>query len=105
VRFGWRVGLRRDELRSRLEPERAEGLLETARAVGSAKYEALALGLLGRTHEALQRASSTASDLLLARVGPPEIATEAVHRMAGRLPAELRDQFLRRGPAAARVVS
>ena len=99
--YGWRVELRQLELRSRLEPELAERLLEVAGVRVSAKYEALALGRLGRTAEAAEAALRTGSDYLLALVGPPGPAGAAAERMAGRLPPGLRDGFLRAGRAAA----
>src|SRR5581483_5926362 len=88
--FRWRANLRQMELRSRLDPSLAEGLLDEARVRSSGKYEALALARLGRSDLAVPLAQQTGSILLVAQVAPPERAQAAVTTLAGRLPPELR---------------
>jgi hypothetical protein len=63
----------------------------------SAKYRALALAHLGRNGEAVAVASTTGSDLLVARVGPEPMAGQAAERIAGSLSADHRAGFLERG--------
>jgi hypothetical protein len=93
--YRWRVELRHAELASRLEPPAADGLLQLARAYGSAKYQALALARLGRRAEAATLAAG--SDYLLAQVAPAAQAKAARDRIAAGLPGELRPAFLERG--------
>jgi len=88
--FQARAELRHAEIGARLEPARAEQLLELARHRQSPKYQALALDRLGQTDEAVRVALPTRSDLLLAEVGPPEQARAALDRITLALPAELR---------------
>jgi tetratricopeptide (TPR) repeat protein len=57
--FHARAELRHAEIRARLEPARAEHLLELARRRQSPKYQALALGRLGQTDEAVRVALPT----------------------------------------------
>ena len=95
--FKWRAELRHREVRCRLEPDGAEELLLLSRQRRSRKYEALALGHLGRRDEAAVAASATGSDLLLAEVAPGPQARAAFDRLAASLPADLRDGFVTRG--------
>jgi class 3 adenylate cyclase/DNA-binding SARP family transcriptional activator len=97
VAFAWRVELLRLEVSCRLRPDRdlAESLLDTARRYVSAKYEAIALGYLGRHDEAVKVAEATGSPLLVARVGPPDVARRALDAVAAGLTPELRETFLR----------
>jgi DNA-binding SARP family transcriptional activator/tetratricopeptide (TPR) repeat protein len=95
--FIWRLELRYLELWARLEPPRAEALLERARVAGSRKYEALALAALGRTGEASRLARELGSDYLVAQVAPAQEAAEAVARMTRSLPPGLRGSFVDRG--------
>jgi tetratricopeptide (TPR) repeat protein len=97
VGFGWRVELQRLEIRSGLDPSRGEELLAQATRYGSAKYRALGLAHLGRFDEALAVATSTGSDLLVARAGPEPAALAAAERIAARLRVEQRAGFLERG--------
>lgn len=97
VAFGWRVELHRIDVRANLEPDLAEPLLDLARTYGSAKYEALAFRHLGRHDDALAAAQRTGSQLLVAHVGPPGIATAAADRVASALPADARAGFVERG--------
>ncbi len=80
--FRWRAELRLVEVASRLEPERAELLLDLSRQRGSAKYQALALGRLGHREEAAKMAETTGSALLLAegRAGSPGPRRHPGHR-------------------------
>jgi tetratricopeptide (TPR) repeat protein len=103
--YRWRVELRHAELTSRLDPAAAEGLLERARAYGSAKYQALALARLGRHEDAVRVATPVGSDYLLAQVAPAPLALAAVERMAAAVPAGLRGGFLDRGRLAAAVAA
>jgi tetratricopeptide (TPR) repeat protein len=98
--FKWRADLRYREVRCRLVPEEAEELLELSRQRRSRKYEALALGHLGRREEAAVAAEATGSDLLVAEVAPAAQAAAAFDRLAAALPAELRDGFVSRGRLA-----
>jgi DNA-binding SARP family transcriptional activator len=94
--FSGRARLRVLDVSSRLIPERSEELLAAARAASSPKYQAIALGRLGRREESLSVARTTGSDLLLATLdGSPE-ARAAVDRIARRLPAALRRPFQQR---------
>ena len=95
--FRWRAELRLVEVASRLEPERAELLLDLSRQRGSAKYQALALGRLGRHEEAAKMAESTGSALLLAEVAPEEQARDAIQAIAAAVPRDMRARFVRQG--------
>jgi tetratricopeptide (TPR) repeat protein len=95
--FHARAELRHAEIRARLEPDRAEHLLELARRRQSPKYEALALGRLGQTDEAVRVALPTGSDLLLAEVASPGRAQAALDRITVALPAELRAGYASNG--------
>lgn len=95
--FKPRAEMRLLEMRSRWDPEVAHQLLEYARRYSSRKYEALALRALGRPEEAGAAAARTGSDLLVAQLGAPPDRHAAVHRIAQRLPAELRESFVRTG--------
>jgi hypothetical protein len=97
--YRWRVELRHAELASRLDPPAAEALLELARRYGSTKYQALALGRLGRRAEAAGLAAAGGgSDYVLAQVAPPDQARAALDRIAAGLPGPLRSAFPERGP-------
>ena len=97
--YRWRVELRHAELASRLDPPAAEALLELARRYGSTKYQALALGRLGRRAEAAGlTAAGGGSDYVLAQVAQPDQARAALDRIAAGLPGPLRSAFLERGP-------
>ncbi len=97
VAYAWRIELRQLELLARLDLPRAEELRDIARLRGSTKYEALALSHLGRPTQAATVAAQTGSDWLLAAVATPDEARQAAVRVAQRLPAELRAEFLARG--------
>jgi DNA-binding SARP family transcriptional activator len=103
--FHARAELRHAEIRARLEPDRAELLLELARRRQSPKYQALALAHLGRPEEAVRVALSTGSNLLLAEVAPPEQARAALDRVTRALPAELRTGFAGHGRLARQLVA
>jgi DNA-binding SARP family transcriptional activator len=103
--FHARAELRHAELRARLEPDRAELLLELARRRQSPKYQALALARLGRREEAVRVALPTGSNLLLAEVAPPEQARAALDRVTRALPAELRTGFAGPGRLARQLVA
>ena len=98
--FHWRAELRVVELASRVGADSAERLLVDARDRGSAKYEALALHLLGHSHEASKIALKTGSMLLMAEVAPPADALKATDRLVTRLPRQLRHGFLTNGRLA-----
>lgn len=98
--FRWRAEMRVDELASRVGAESAERLLVNARASGSAKYQALALHLLGSSDEAGVIAATTGSVLLLAEVAPATEARAANERLVARLPRQLREGFIVRGRLA-----
>ncbi len=95
--FRWRAELRLIEVASRLEPARAELLLDLARQRGSAKYQALALARLGHREEAAAVAAPTGSALLLAEVAPERQARDALHAMAASLPRDMRSRFATHG--------
>jgi DNA-binding SARP family transcriptional activator len=95
--FRWRAELRLVEVASRLEPVRAELLLDLARQRGSAKYQALALARLGHRQEAAAVAAPTGSTLLLAEVAPDRQARDAVQAMAASLPRDMRSRFATHG--------
>ncbi len=97
VAFGWRLNLRRLEVLTRLQPDRAEELLAEATARGSIKYQALAWAALGHTDEAVSLAAKTGSDLLIAHVAADEEAAKAAGRVADRLAPDDRADFLQRG--------
>lgn len=105
VAFGWRIELHRLDLRARTDTSHAEPLLDRAREHGSAKYEALALAHLGRADAAAAVAQRTGSASLLARVAPEPVARRSFETMAGALPTDLRDGFVRRGVLARRLRS
>jgi hypothetical protein len=84
----------------RLVPDDAEELLELSQQRRSRKYEALALGHLGRHEDAAAAASATGSDLLVAEVAPRLQAQAAFDRLAAALPTELREGFVTRGRLA-----
>ncbi|MEW6154625.1 MAG: BTAD domain-containing putative transcriptional regulator [Actinomycetota bacterium] len=100
--FRWRAELRLRDVRCRLGPAdgEADELLDLARQRGSRKYEALALGHLGRRTEAAEAAAATGSDLLVAEVAPGPAAAEALGRVAAGLPVELREALVRGGRLA-----
>jgi tetratricopeptide (TPR) repeat protein len=98
--FGWRTELRHLAVRSRVEPAVAERLLTLARERDAPKYEALALARLGDRAAAAAAAARTGSDLLVAQVAPAPAARAALDRVAARLPAELRPDFLAEGATA-----
>jgi hypothetical protein len=91
--FHARAELRHAEIAARLEPDRAEQLLELARRRQSPKYQALALARLGQTDEAVRVALPTRSNLLLAEVAAPGQARAALDRVTRSLPSELRTSF------------
>ncbi len=95
--FRWRAELRLIEVGSRLEPARAELLLELARQRGSAKYQALALARLGHREEAAAVAVPTGSALLLAEVAPGRQARDALQTIAASLPRDIRSRFATHG--------
>jgi DNA-binding SARP family transcriptional activator len=95
--FRWRAELRLEDVASRLEPERAERLLDLARERGSPKYEALALGRLGRSAEAAAVAERTSSPLLVAEVAPAAQARAALQQIAATLPRDMRSRFAMHG--------
>jgi DNA-binding SARP family transcriptional activator/tetratricopeptide (TPR) repeat protein len=95
--FRWRAELRLEDVASRLEPARAERLLDLARQRGSLKYEALALGRLGRFKEAAAVADRTGSALLLAEVAPAPQARAALQQITTTLPREMRSRFVMHG--------
>jgi hypothetical protein len=95
--FRWRAELRLEDVACRMEPARAERLLDLARQRGSLKYEALALGRLGRSEEAAAVAERTASSLLLAEVAPAPQARAALQQLAAGLPREMRSRFVMHG--------
>ncbi|MEA2972326.1 MAG: hypothetical protein QOG82_784 [Actinomycetota bacterium] len=95
--FRWRAELRLIEVASRLEPARAELLLDLARQRGSAKYQALALARLGHREEAAAVAAPTGSALLLAEVAPDRQARDAIQSMATSLPRDMRSRFATHG--------
>ncbi len=95
--FRWRAELRLIEMASRLEPARAELLLDLARQRGSAKYQALALARLGHREEAAAVAVPTGSTLLLAEVAPDRQAKDALQAMAASLPRDMRSRFATHG--------
>ena len=95
--FRWRAELRLIEVASRLEPARAELLLDLARQRGSAKYQALALARLGHREEAAAVAAPTGSMLLLAEVAPDRQARDALQSMASSLPRDMRSRFATNG--------
>lgn len=97
VAFGWRVEVHRLDLRARLDPASGEELLTHARRYGSAKYGAFALSHLGRAVDAAELATTTGSDLLVAHVAPEPAASAAAERIAARLPAAYRSDFLDKG--------
>jgi DNA-binding SARP family transcriptional activator/energy-coupling factor transporter ATP-binding protein EcfA2 len=103
--FHARAELRHAELRARLEPGRAELLLELARRRQSPKYQALALARLGQVEEAVRVALPTGSDLLLAEVAPPGQAQAALDRLTLALPAELRSGFASTGRLARQLAA
>jgi len=99
--FRWRAELRLIEVASRLEPARAELLLDLARQRGSAKYQALALARLGHRDEAAAVAAPTGSALLLAEVAPDRQARDALQSIAASLPRDLRSRFASHGRLSA----
>jgi len=101
--FERRWELRLAELRSLLDPPRAEALLDLARLRGTRKYEALALAALGHRAEAAAVARPLGSDLLIARVAPEAEARAAADRVVVGLPQELRASFMTSGPPADRA--
>jgi tetratricopeptide (TPR) repeat protein len=103
--FHARAELRHAEIRARLEPDRAEHLLELARRWQSPKYQALALAGLGRVEEAVRVALPTGSDLLLAEVASPGQARAALGRISLALPAELRSGFASTGRLARQLAA
>jgi tetratricopeptide (TPR) repeat protein len=98
--FKWRAELRIIELGSRLGADDPEHLLTEARQRGSAKYEAIALHLLGRPEEATRVAEPTGSLLLLAEVAPAGAGQHAAAELEARLPRHLRAGFATRGRLA-----
>jgi tetratricopeptide (TPR) repeat protein len=98
--FKWRAELRFREMSCRLVLDDAEELLELSQQRRSRKYEALALGHLGRHEDAAAAASATGSDLLVAEVAPRLQAQAAFDRLAAALPTELREGFVTRGRLA-----
>lgn len=98
--FRWRAELRVVELECRIGLADPELLLVAGRDRGSAKYEAIALHLLGMPDEALRVAAVTESQLLLAEVAPDAEARAATDRLATRLPRHLRESFGTRGRLA-----
>jgi DNA-binding SARP family transcriptional activator/energy-coupling factor transporter ATP-binding protein EcfA2 len=103
--FHARAELRHAEIGARLEPDRAELLLELARRRQSPKYQALALARLGQTEEAVRVALPTGSDLLLAEVASPGQAQAALDRITLALPAKLRSGFAGTGRLARQLAA
>jgi DNA-binding SARP family transcriptional activator/tetratricopeptide (TPR) repeat protein len=99
--FRWRAELRLEDVACRLEPARAERLLDLARQRGSLKYEALALGRLSRFEEAAAVAGRTGSALLVAEVAPATQARAALQQIAATLPREMRSRFVMHGRLSA----
>ena len=99
--FRWRAELRMEDVACRLEPARAERLLDLARRRGSLKYEALALARLGSSAEAAVIAERTGSALLVAEVAPAPQARAALEHIAGGLPREMRSRFVMHGRLSA----
>ena len=99
--FRWRAELRLEDVACRLEPARAERLLDLARQRGSLKYEALALGRLGSSVEAAAVAERTGSALLVAEVAPAPQARAALQQIGATLPREMRSRFVMHGRLSA----
>ncbi len=92
-----RAHMRLLEMQARFEPVRAEELLGLARRSSSTKYEALALWHLGQLEEAERVAIGIGSDQLLAQVGAPTEAWQAILRIAEALPPDQRELFMTSG--------
>jgi hypothetical protein len=84
------------DVTSRLYPQAAPELLQAARDMASPKYEALALGRLGRLAQAREVAARTGSDLLLGVVDDGPAGRAARERIIRRLPPALRATRARR---------
>jgi tetratricopeptide (TPR) repeat protein len=103
--FHARAELRQAEIAARLEPARAELLLDLARRRHTPKYQALALARLGQREEAVRVALPTGSDLLLAEVASPAQAQAALDRIIVTIPVELRSGFANSGRLARQLVA
>ncbi|MDN5747260.1 MAG: tetratricopeptide repeat protein [Pseudonocardia sp.] len=93
--FRPRAVMRLLEMRARLDRTWAEALYEEARVHSSPKYQALALAHLGRDEAAARVAGRVRSDLLVSWLGASVDRGAAGDRIAGALPIELRESYLR----------
>jgi hypothetical protein len=98
-----RAQLRLLEMQTRFDRSRAEELWQLARDNDSVKYQALAAWHLGDAARASELAERAGSDLLVAQVGSPDSARQALNRITAGLPAERRQTFVSRGRIAAAV--
>jgi DNA-binding SARP family transcriptional activator len=92
-----RAHMRLLEMQCRFDPGKAEELLDMAKASTSVKYQALAYWHLGAADLAGQTARALGSDQLLAQVGAPDEAWQAILRLARQLPPEQRTTFMSAG--------
>jgi hypothetical protein len=67
------------------------------------KYQALAAWHSGDLRRARELSERAGSDLLVAQVGSPESARQALNRITAALPAERRQTFINHGRIAAAV--
>ena len=76
-----------------------------ARENDSIKYQALAAWHLGDLQRAGELGERSASDLLVAQVGSPDSARQALNRITAGLPADRRQTFVSHGRIAAAVAA
>jgi DNA-binding SARP family transcriptional activator len=98
-----RAQLRLLEMQTRFDRSRAEELRQLALQNDSIKYQALAAWHLGDLEHAARLAERAGSDLLLAQIGSPESARQALNRVTAGLPAERRQTFVTHGRIAVAV--
>jgi DNA-binding SARP family transcriptional activator len=98
-----RARLRLLEMQTRFDRARAEELWDLARQNDSVKYQALAAWHSGDLRRARELSERAGSDLLVAQVGSPESARQALNRITAALPAERRQTFINHGRIAAAV--
>jgi DNA-binding SARP family transcriptional activator len=100
-----RARLRLLEMQTRFDRSRAEQLCDLAVRMDSVKYRALAAWHLGHREHAAALAVASGSDLLVAQVGQPDHAKEALNRITAALPADRRHRFASHGRIAVAVAA
>lgn len=99
VTYRWRYRLEYLAVLTKIDVSAAPRLLCAATEQGSKQFVCLALGALGRRHDAAALARDIDARTLLTRVAPTVEALATVDLISAQLPASLRDQYVDRARA------